>query len=196
MTADVDRGSAMAASVVRTARSFGVDPSALSLVSRAHALAMEPRVRVIDDDHHPLFLHPGRSVLILLRDARVTDASTLAAAAVTESEDAEFRIDSGEIRAHLGADVADLVVRVPLPRVESLAEDLLSADERVRLVALAERLDHLRHAHLRETGDAWRRALHAEATAVYLPIAERTHPRLAQRYRHWCRTFARRLEGA
>ena len=135
MTADVDRGSAMAASVVRTARSFGVGPSGLSLVSRAHALAMEPRVRAIDDDHHPLFLHPGRSVLILLRDAGVTDAPTLAAAAVTESEDAGFRIGSGEIRAHLGDDVADLVVRVPLPRAEWLAEDLVSADEREQFIA-------------------------------------------------------------
>jgi hypothetical protein len=128
-----------------------------------------------------------------IRDARVTDAATLAAAAVTESEDAGFRIGPGEVRAHLGDQVADLVVRVPLPRSESLAEDLVSADEHVRLVALAERLDHLRHAHLRDADDAWRRALHAEASGVYLPVAERTHPRLAQRYRHWCRTFARRL---
>ncbi len=196
MTGSVDRGSAMAASVVRTARSFGLGAAGVSLVSRAHAVAMEPRVLAIDDDHHPLFLHPGRSVLILLRDARVTDAATLAAAAVTESEDVAFRIDSRDVRMHLGDEVADVVLSVPIAGSESLAEALVTADEHVRLVALAERLDHLRHAHLRETGEAWRRAIHAEASAIYLPVAERTHPRLAQRYRHWCRTFAKRLGRA
>jgi hypothetical protein len=59
---------------------------------------------------------------------------------------------------------------------------------------LAERLDQLRHAHLRED-HAWWRAIHAEAGAIWVPVAERTHPRLADRYRHWLRTFGRRLEG-
>ncbi len=193
MMAGVDRGSAMAGSVVRAARSFGVGPAGVSLLSRAHVLAMGPRVRAIDDDHHPLFLHPGRSVLILLRDAGVTEPGVLAAAAVTESEDPDFRIGPGDVRALLGDHVADLAGAVPLAGSESLAEALVSAPERVRLVALAERLDHLRHAHLREADEAWRRSIHAEADRVYLPVAERTHARLAQRYGHWCRTFARRL---
>ena len=48
--------------------------------------------------------------------------------------------------------------------------------------------------HLRDADHAWRSVVHAQAESVYLPVAERTHPRLAQRYRHWCRTFARRLD--
>lgn len=189
----VDRGSAMAGSVVRAARSFGVRSAGVSLLSRAHVLAMGPRVQAIDDDHHPLFLHPGRSVLILLRDAAVTEPIILAAAALTESEDPGFRIDARDVRALVGGEVADLVEAVPLAGSDSLAEALVTASERVRLIALAERLDHLRHAHLRDADEAWRRTVHAEASRIYLPVAERTHERLAQRYRHWCRTFARRL---
>lgn len=188
------RGTAMAASVVRTARSFGVDPEGIPLLSRAHALAMGPRLTAFDDDdHHPLFLHPGRTVLVLLRDAEVTDVALLAAAAVTETEDEALRIAPAEVRAALGDEVAGIVAGVPAPGSESLAEDLVTAPERIRYVALAERLDHLRHAHLRDADEAWRRAVHAEARAVYLPIAERTHPKLAQRYLHWCWAFARRL---
>ncbi len=183
----------MAASVARAARSFGVDAPGIGLVGRAHAVAMAPRVRALDDDHHPLYLHPGRTVLILLRDALVTDPVVLAAAAVTESEDVVFRIAGEEVGRSVGEDVARLVAEVPMPDTETLAEALVMADERVRLVALAERLDHARHAHLREADDAWRRALHEQVGAVYLPVAERTHERIAQRYRHWWRAFARRL---
>ena len=189
-----DRGTAMAASVKRTARSFGVGSEGITILSRAHALAMEPRMAALDDDHHPLYLHPGRTVLILLRDVSCVDPTVLSAAALAESEDDEFRIAESAIRGVVGDAVADMVLAVPSPISESLAEDLVVAEEPVRLVALAERLDHLRHGHLRETDRAWRSAVLAQAETVYLPVAERTHPRLAQRYRHWCRTFAKRVE--
>jgi hypothetical protein len=183
----------MAASLVRTARSFGLDHDGISRVSEANALAMEPRVAALDDEHHPLFLHPGRTVLVLLRDAGVVDPATLAAAAVTESEDAAFRISMATVRRRLGVEVGALAEAVPLPGDDALAEALVTAPEEVRLVALAERLDHLRHGHLRGAGAAWMEKVHIQAESVYLPVAARTHPRLAQRYRHWCRTFARRL---
>ena len=189
-----DRGAAMAASVVRTARSLGVPAEGIRVLSLAHALAMEPRAAALEDDHHPLFLHPGRAVLILLRDVGCLDPVILAAAAVVESEDAELRVPLAEIRRVLGDEVAALVAAVPMPNAESLAYDLVTADERVRLVALAERLDHLRHGHLREADHVWRVVAHGQARSVYLPVAHRTHPRLTQRYEHWCRTFARRLE--
>ncbi|HSG08527.1 MAG TPA: hypothetical protein VLA36_09220 [Longimicrobiales bacterium] len=184
----------MAASVKRTARSFGVDPDGIALLSKAHALAMEPRIAALTDDHHPLYLHPGRTVLVLLRDASCVDGTVLAAAALTESEDEVFRIGDPAVRITVGDEVADILRRIPLPNSERLAEELLVAELSVRLVALAERLDHLRHGHLRDADHAWRRAIHAQAESAYLPVAERTHPRLAQRYRHWCRTFARRLD--
>lgn len=192
-----DRGRAMAASLARTARSLGVDAEGVDLLSRAHAVAMAPRVAALDDDHHPLYLHPGRTVLVLLRDAGVTEPRLLAAAALVESEDTDLRVDpsavtGSEAASSLGDRVWDLVRAVPSADSETLAEDLVTAALDVRLLAVAERLDHLRHAHLR--GDAeWRTAIHAQAVAVYQPIAERTDPRLAGRYRHWRRAFERRL---
>jgi (p)ppGpp synthase/HD superfamily hydrolase len=195
MSADLtsDRGSAMAASLARAAQTHGVDGPGVALLSRANALAMAPRVERLDDDHHPLYLHPGRTALILLRDAGVTDAKVLAAACVTESEDEIFAVDEGDIRAALGDQVARLVAALPRPRSSTWVEDLVIASEHIRLVVLAERLDHLRHAHLRAAGGEWERTVHVEGGSVYLPLAERTNPTLARRYRHWHRTFARRL---
>jgi len=188
-----DRGSAMAASLARAAQTFGVDGPGVALVSRAYALAMAPRVEHLDDDHHPLYLHPGRTALILLRDAGVTEATVLAAACVTESQDEIFAIDESDIRAALGDEIARLVESLPKPRSPTWVEDLVSATEHIRLVVLSERLDHLRHAHLRAAGEEWERAVHAEGGAVYLPVAERTNPTLARRFRHWHRTSSRRL---
>ena len=115
-----DRGAAMAASVVRAARSLGVSAEGIRAVSSAHALAMEPRARALGDDRHPAFLHPGRSVLILLRDVGCLDPVTLAAAAVVESEDAELRIPSSILRRVLGTDVAALAEAVPMAGGEGL----------------------------------------------------------------------------
>jgi (p)ppGpp synthase/HD superfamily hydrolase len=182
----------MAASIVRTARGYGVDPQGLSVVSGAHALAMGPRVAALPDDDHPLYLHPGRTVLVLLLDAGVSDAGVLAAAALSESEDADLRVAGSTVAVELPEDVAALVAAVPWADAPDLAETLVSAPESVRLIALAERLDHLRHAHLRDDA-GWRARVHAQAVSVYAPVAERTHPRLAGRYRHWCRMFARRF---
>ncbi len=143
----------------------------MALLSAAHALAMEPRSRPGDDDHHPLFLHPGRTVLILLRDAARHRLRGDGRCCGHRAEDAPFRLDSGVVREHLGDDVADLVEAVPLPGLEEagLAEALVTSDEAVRLVALAERLDHARHGHLRDADDAWRRRVHAQATGGLPP---------------------------
>lgn len=188
-----DRGAAMAASVMRAGRSLGMDLEGLALLGRAHALAMEPRLAQLDDDHHPLYLHPGRTALILLRDVECRDATILSAAALLESEDDALRVAASRVEAAMGPEVHTLVGSIPLPGSPTLVEDLVTASEEVRLVALAERLDHVRHAHLRDADDAWRRQVHAQAGEVYLPIAQRTHPRLAQRYEHWHWAFARRL---
>jgi (p)ppGpp synthase/HD superfamily hydrolase len=184
----------MAASVARAATSLGVTPAGIVRLDRAHALAMEVRAERMADEHHPLYLHPGRTVLVLLRDVGVTDPVVLCAAALVESEDDSVRPSAQRIRREVGDDVGDLAASVPLPGSHTLVEDLVTGSERVRLVALAERLDHVRHAHLVDAPAEWRRAVHAQAEAAYLPVAERTHARLADRYRHWCAAFARRLE--
>ena len=192
---EVDRGRAMTASIVRVIREHGLAPEGIDLVSRAHALAMQSRIELLDDDHHPSYLHPGRSVLVLLRDVGQLPAEILATAAVHDTEDKDLRVRWDAVRDTLGEAVAALVESLPLPGDDRLAERLITLDEGPRLAALAERLDHLSHAHMREDRTWWR-AVHEEAGAVWVPVAERTHPRLATRYRHWPRTFARRLQRA
>ncbi len=194
MHLDVQRGRAMAHSVTRAARTAGVLEHGVEVIGRAHALGMEPRLATVDE-HAAAYLHPGRSVLVLLRDVGALRPEVLAAAAVHESETPALRVPLERVRDELGNDVAAVVESIPLPGDERLAERLVLLGREPRLAALAERLDHLRHAHLRED-PAWWRSVYAEAAEVWLPVAERTHPRIADRYRHWHRTFARRLEGA
>jgi (p)ppGpp synthase/HD superfamily hydrolase len=184
----------MAASLVRAARLAGMGSAHVARINTAHALAMGPRVARLDSQRHPAYLHPGHTILILMRDAGVVDPTLLAAAALVESEDGDLRIGLDRIRAVVGDDIASVVEAVPLPGRAELAEELVVAPEGVRLVALAERLDQARHAHLREADRVWKAALLEEVARVYLPVAERTHAKLATRFRHWSKAFGRRLE--
>jgi (p)ppGpp synthase/HD superfamily hydrolase len=186
----------MAASLVREARHCGMGSAGAARLNAAHALAMRPRVARLETQRHPAYLHPGHTVLILMRDAGVVDSTLLAAAALVESEDQDLRIDLDQIRAVVGDEVAGVVEAVPLPGRAGLTEKLVVAPEGVRLVALAERLDQARHAHLRDADGAWRRALLDEVVRVYLPVAERTHAKLAMRFSHWSKAFGRRLKNA
>lgn len=188
-----ERGQMMAASVRSTAASRGQPLEAIDLLTRAHALAMAPRAEALDDDHHPAYLHPGRTVLVLLRDVGEVPLDALCAAAVHETEDGHLRVSNDAVREALGDRIADLRGSLPLPGDERLLERLVTLEPGALLAALAERLDQLRHAHLREDHEWWS-AIYEEAGAVWVPVAERTHPRLADRYRHWYRTFGRRLE--
>jgi len=187
---NVDRAEAMAASVERFVRAAGLGSGAVDLVGRAFALAMEPR-RVLDE-HDPAFLHPGRSILILLQDVGPLAPEVLAAAAVHESEEPSFRLEADAVRRELGDAVAGMVTSLPHPHDEDLVERLVTLDEGARLAALAERLDHVRHAHLREDRARWL-ALRDEVSGAWAPVAERTHPRLADRYRAWLRAISRKL---
>ena len=80
---------------------------------------------------------------------------------------------------------------VPRSGSGTLLEDLLASESDIVLVALAERLDQVRHAHLWENPSE-ARAAHHEASEVYLRMAERTHAQLAARYASWCRAFKER----
>lgn len=181
----------MAASLRKASHRAGTAPEGIEWLARAHALAMAPRIEQLEDDHHPAYLHPGRSVLVLIRDAEVSDALTLAGAVVLETRDDALGISTDLVES-LGPELSELVAAVPRPGDDSLSERLVTAPNAVRLAALAERLDHLRHEHLREERDHWGE-LHEEVGLVWWPVAKRTHEKLAMRYAHWHRTFAKRL---
>ena len=183
----------MEARVGRTLGDAGMDPADVAAVQAAHRLAMETRTAQLFP-HHPDFLHPGRTVLILALDCGFLDPVGLAAAALLESERVELRTAITPIRQAIGDDVAGWVLSVPLPGPE-LIEALLGAPPEVQRVALAERLDHCRHAKFWTDVGAKRRILE-EVEAIYGPVAQRTEPALGRRFAHWAWAFGRSLNAS
>ena len=184
----MSRWEQMADRVDRTAVAAGVDRLGRDLIGAAIEAAKTPRLAVIDDDHHPDYLHPGRTAVVLLDDVGLSDPVALAAACVLDTRRNDLEPPDREVTEHVSAAVTAFRNVVPRPGSVTLLEDLLASGREVVLVALAERLDQVRHAHM--WGDlAEARAAHQEASEVYLKMAERTHARLAARYTHWCRAF-------
>lgn len=194
MVADLpDRAAQMRRSLSTAAVADGASDEEAHALARAFGLAMEPRLEALDDDHHPAYLHPGRAPLILIRDVGAVDVSVLVVAALHESMDARLRVPPAEIEDRVGPAALGAVDSIPLPGDERLVERLLTLGPGLALAALAERLDHLRHLHLRDDlSDHWADAFD-ETVAAWLPFAQRLHPKLATRYGHWARTFARRI---
>ena len=110
-----------------------------------------------------------------------------------ESQDPELRVPVERVAAELGEGVAASVRSIPLPGDDRLVERLLELERDLGLAALAERLDNLRHLHLREDLEAVWPDHHEEVTSAWLPFAQRVHPTLATRFAHWARTFVKRL---
>ena len=185
-----DRAEAMARRLDRTARRLGMDAEGAGLVVSAFRTAMEPRRRAIAEDHHPDYLHPARTALILMDDARVADARVLAVAALAETRAPELRADPAAIR-ELGRGIPEDVDSIPDRADDRLLERLLLLEPPLATVALAERLDHARHLHLRER-EEWT-SYHTTTCEVYAPLAGRVEPALAARLEWWCATFARRF---
>lgn len=180
----------MARRVEGTAEGLGIRPEGRAIMARAFAAAAAVRSRL--DDHHPDVLHTARTALILMDDVGVTDPELLAAALVLETRDPGL-VATSEALAALGPRVRSLAEAVPVPTAEGdrLLESLLATDREVTLLALAERLDHARHLHLRDRGE-WEPG-HALTCRAYAPLAGRTDPLLGRRFSWWCRTFQRRL---
>ena len=164
----------------------------VALVVTAYRIALRPRIDHLSDVYHFDMLHPARSALILLENARCTEARVLAAAQVTETLLPQLRVAPPNIDAALGPAVAALARAVPDPAdEETLVEKLVTADNDVALIALAERLDHARHLHMRDAG-GWR-AYFEQTVSVYVPLAQRINEELHRRYDRWAQAFAKRL---
>ena len=181
----------MAVRVERTTTVHGVDRPGRDLVARAIEVAMVPRLAALDDDHHPDYLHPGRTTVILLDDVGLADPVALAAASLLDTRRGDLEVPDHEIDDLVSHDVTAFRRAVPRSGSETLLEDLLGSEQDVVLVALAERLDQVRHAHLWDDSSEGRE-VHQEVSNVYLKMAERTHDRLAARYAYWHRAFGER----
>lgn len=183
----------MARSLATAARGIGASEEELAALGRGFALAMRPRLEALDDDHHPAYLHPGRSALILLRDVGSVDVSVLVVASLHESLDDELRVPDEMVASELGQAALQAIQTIPLPGDERLVERLLTLGPALSMAALVERLDHLRHLHLREDlMDLWADT-YDEVMEAWLPFARRVHPKLTARYAHWARTFVKRI---
>ena len=194
---DLTRGLRMGDRVLRTFEEKGGDPAMAPLLRALHACTVQHRGARFEDDHDPAFLHPGRSALILLIDLEKTDLRPLAAALLHDSDDADLTPAIPAIEEALDryappsigvGELLEDVASLPETQDDSLAERLVLLDDDLRAAALAERLDHLRHLHLRDVDPA-ARAGWREARDVWLPVAERTDPVLARRYGWWVRRF-------
>lgn len=184
---DRTRARHMSLRLARHAARVGIKDG--DLLAAAFQLAMAPRHCRLDDDHDPRYLHPGRTALVAMDDAGVRDPVLLAAAILAETEEPCLACDLGAVAETGDArlqEALEVARGLPSPGCPDLTEKLVTAEEGVRLVALSERLDQLRHlrlwaeeARVREAGE--------EVVRVYLPMAERTHPVLARRFRWWVR---------
>ena len=169
----------------------GVDRQGRELIGAAIQAAMAPRLAVIDDDHDPDYLHPGRCAVILLDDVGLADPVALSAACLLDTRRNDLEAPDREVTEQVSPAVTAFRNVVPRSGSVTLLEDLLASEPDVVLVALAERLDQVRHAHL--WGDlSEARVAHQEASEVYLKMAERAHALLAARYTQWCRAFGER----
>lgn len=185
----------MARRLEAAATEAGVPAEATPTLRTALLATLEKRAGRFPDEQHPDFLHPARTALVLLHDTQLTEPHALAAALLIDSEDVDLGFDAATAEPLVGSVAATIVGEVPIPATagDSLAEALVTASEPALLIALVERLDHARHLHLRPT-EHWP-GFHDQILRVYAPIAERTHPTLARRYRWWTSTFGRRYLG-
>lgn len=177
--------------VQREATGAGIDTSGTATVEAAVTLALEYRLSRVDHDS-PDLLHPARTVLILLGQAGERDPVLLAAAALVDSAFPALVPD----RAGTLATPLDMAEGVPTPSRcgAALTEALLFADRPGFRIAVAERLDHARHLHLRDPR-AWR-PMFRSVTDIYLPLAERRRELpLGVYLRRWADRFERRWLG-
>jgi hypothetical protein len=187
-----DRARAVADRLEAAARGAGLPPDACSRLTSALALSLERRGGRFRDPHHIDFLHTARTALVLLHDTPLTEPDALTAAVLFDSEEPELGFGAEEADGAFGPGVAAVIAALPTPLAagDELLERLVGAPPGAQLVALAERLDHARHLHLRPT-ERWF-GFHGEIEAVYLPVADRADATLARRFRWWADMFARR----
>lgn len=179
----------MAEKLAVYARRAGVDD--VALVEDAYWASVKPRVEYFGNVFDFDVLHPARTALILIELTSCTKAEVIAAAQLVETHFADLRLAS----ANLPTAVLGLAASVPNPLDiddnGALLETLVTGDDDVALIAVAERLDHARHLHMRDSSQ-WS-TFYQQVRSVYLPLAERLHPGLHARFNRWATAFGRRL---
>lgn len=180
-----DRASAMRSRVLDRFSAVQPEARGSARIDAAITATLGMRDALLDDDHDIDGLHPARTVLILMDDVGVTDPGLLAIGAFLESSDERLAVPLERVAA-IDPGAAAAVRSIPTPLSTSrdeLLEKLLALPEDLLAAALAERLDHARHFHLRPAS-GWGDAISIE-TQAYLPLALRAGGLLARRYERW-----------
>ena len=162
-------------------------PAGANIVRGALAESLATRDLAIDDDHDPRYLHPARTIRIMIADGDWRSVDALAAAAFVDTVDASLAPAPPVERLRA------IVAEVPRPDEagDELLERIVTADLDVGLITVAERLDHARHIHLRSDID--HATFHAQIRATYVPAARRVSAQIARRLERWADAFERRL---
>jgi hypothetical protein len=199
--------------LAREMEAEGIPPLRTGPVLDGCRRAVLARAAGVPDPEDPRFLHPGRTVLVLLRDGGERDPGCLAVAPLLDSVEPELQ------QALLTA--APPGARLLLQQVPMLpgglgapaerdgegewVEALVVAAEEVRRLVLAELLDQLRHLHVMPGahhppghpawgGEARKRLLH-RVEEVFLPLSQRTGGEFERRLSWWWRRVGRVLRG-
>ncbi len=155
------RAGEMIARVERAWRDADLPADARAALAERAGEVMTLRREEFDDEHHPAFLHPLRTILLLLE------------------------IGETDPRAHAAALAPDSAELLELVRYDDeRLERLLLAEAWLRRSWLAGRLDRIRHLHLWAGPDATREALE-RADAEEAPLAYREGGRLARAWADW-----------
>jgi (p)ppGpp synthase/HD superfamily hydrolase len=184
-----NRAETMAQKLVTYAGRAGIGD--VALIEQAYWIAVSPRVEYFGNVFDFDVLHPARTALIIIELAGCRSADVIAAAQLTESYLPDL---AGKTSDALPVQVNQIAAAVPNPldlETAELVEALVTADDDVALIAVAERLDHARHLHMRDPS-GWR-PFYQQVLTAYLPVAERVHPELHARFYRWATAFERRL---
>lgn len=190
------RGAAMVARIGSELRMRGIDASGQGLVREVLVRVLEGRTALPGGEEDPAFLHPARTILILMDDAALLDPVALAASSLIDRwigfpchlpESACGLLPSG-IRAFW-----DLLPpgRAGETDPDRLREALERLPVPLRAGVLSSGLDRIRHLHLDVAGGPVSAGgVIEEARGVLAPMAEHTFPVLDRRFRWWLRRVA------
>jgi hypothetical protein len=176
----------------RVVASAGLAPEDAELVMASFRAAMHMRGAWVVEEADHRFLHPARSLLVLLQDGVERRPDLLAAAPLVESVEPHL---VGEVV--MGAPEPIRTVLSGLPRLPGglggragsdaearWVEDLVLAEPGMQGLVLSEVLDQLRHLHLRPDGPFRNRIL-KRVEVVLVPLADRVGGSLGRRMGWW-----------
>ncbi len=178
----------------------GLAPKEASLAMESFRMAMDLRgAFVVEEDDHR-FLHPARSLLVLLQDGGERRPDLLAAAPLVESLEPDLL---GEVAAVAPEPIEAVLAGLPAlpgglgetagPDAEARwLEELVLAEPGIQKLILSEALDQLRHLHLRPDGPFRNRILR-RAEGILVPLAHRVGGALDRRMGWWWNRVGQRL---